>query len=495
MNDQPNQPDRHAQPSGESSSPSHKTYRLRVPSPEQAASIALSPADSLTTVVTPPHKGPHSTILATNNPMPSDTSHNSDSESSEWENDPQNENDIDPFFDEDDPDDDQAAVLPAPRERVASIDALRGFDMFWIIGAAAIFEALKGLIDNGAISGLPDGVTVWLTLIMDQLTHVSWEGFHFYDLIFPMFVFITGASMVFSITKRLEDSSKGAVFVKIIWRTLFLYLLGLFYYAGMEQIQTAGELRYMGVLQRIAIAYGVTATLYLFLPVRALFVVFAVILLGYYGAMAFVPFEGSENLTSMERFEEGADRNLVNHFDSKFLKGYKWGGNEYDPEGLLSNIPAVGSCLLGVFAGLLLINGSKSKSWKFSMLVLSGIISLGLAFGWSLFFPIIKNLWTSSFVLMAGGWSLILLAIFYLVIDIWKFKFWAMPFIWVGSNAITIYMLWQFVDFQELAGRIIQFEIASALGAYAEMATALLALFFALALLRYLCIKKVFMRI
>lgn len=384
--------------------------------------------------------------------------------------------------------------LEAPKERLGSLDALRGFNMLWIVGAAGLFEALTQLLGQSNLE-IPQAVQVWLQIVATQLTHVSWEGFHFYDLIFPMFVFITGASLSFSITKRKEDSKKSSILFKILWRTAILYLLGVYYYASMDQIKEFGDLRYMGVLQRIAIAYGVTAILFLFLPTRALIACFAVILLGYYAALAFIPFEGSADLALQERFEEGENKNLVNNFDSKFLPGYKWGDKAYDPEGLLSNIPAVGSCLMGVFAGLFLMNVRRKKLWKFYMLFQAGIIALGLGYGFSLFFPIIKNLWTSSFVLIAGGWSLLLLSLFYLVIDIWKVKFWYTPLVWVGANAITIYLMWHFVDFNALASHIIQFQIESLLGVWAPLAKYFLSLFIALLILRFLYIKKIFLRL
>lgn len=381
-----------------------------------------------------------------------------------------------------------------PQGRLLSLDALRGFDMFWIVGAHGLFLALTRLLQGYDAGTVPAWLTPWLDLITVQLEHVSWEGFHFYDLIFPMFVFITGASTVFSISKRLQTDSKSKIFAKILWRTIFLYALGLFYYAGMDEIQNYGDLRYMGVLQRIAIAYGFGATLFLFLNPRWLIASFAIILIGYYALVAFMPFEGSSELKYSQRFDEGPENNFVNNFDSKYLAGYKWDGT-HDPEGVLSNIPAVGSCLLGLFAGMILINPDRKKSWKFSMLLVLGIVSLALGYGWGLFFPVIKKLWTSSFVLMAGGWSFLLLAFFFLVVDIWKFKYWAMPFVWIGSNAITIYMMWQIIDFDGLAGRIIQFALANQLGAYAPLAKYFLSIGFAIAILRFLYIRKIHIRI
>lgn len=381
-----------------------------------------------------------------------------------------------------------------PQGRLLSLDALRGFDMFWIVGAHGLFLALTRLLQGYDAGTVPAWLTPWLDLITVQLEHVSWEGFHFYDLIFPMFVFITGASTVFSISKRLQTDSKSKIFAKILWRTIFLYALGLFYYAGMDQIQNYGDLRYMGVLQRIAIAYGFGATLFLFLNPRWLIASFAIILIGYYALVAFMPFEGSSELKYSQRFDEGPENNFVNYFDSKYLAGYKWDGT-HDPEGVLSNIPAVGSCLLGLFAGMILINPDRKKSWKFSMLLVLGIVSLALGYGWGLFFPVIKKLWTSSFVLMAGGWSFLLLAFFFLVVDIWKLKFWAMPFVWIGSNAITIYMMWQIIDFDGLSGRIIQFALANQLGAFAPLVKYFLSIGFAIAILRFLYIRKIHIRI
>lgn len=529
MNDQPNQPDS----KDESKSPSHKTYRLSVTPPSedpgsQPPESKESDQDGLDTPFMPEtiiesdkfldadsgngdvassltdqEPGPESPAELSQNTPGSDSEKSPSSSSSTSDHSSAEETATD-----DDVEDNSATSpavtknglqekpsIPALNERLVSLDALRGFSMFWIVGAHELFTALTNLLRSDQFENVPAGVKTVLSFITIQLEHVSWEGFHFIDLIFPMFVFIIGASMVFSINKRRQTDTKLKIFSKILWRTLFLYCLGLFYYAGDSRIVEAGDLRYMGVLQRLALTYGITATLYLFFPLRALIIGFAIILMGYYGAVAFVPFEGSSDLTSQERFEEGADKNLVNNFDKNYLGGYKWGGKDYDPEGLLSNIPAVGSCLLGVFAGLILINPDKKKIWKINMLLLSGVVSLLLAFVWGLFFPIIKNLWTSSFVLMAGGWSLLLLAFFYLVIDTWKFSFWAIPFVWIGSNAITIYLGWQIIDFQSLAERIVQFNIASTLGIYSELVTWLVAVCFALALLRFLHSKKIFLRV
>ena len=126
--------------------------------------------------------------------------------------------------------------------RFESIDALRGFDMFWIIGAGSIVMGLRKVSD-----------AEWVKLLADQLEHVPWSGFHFYDLIFPLFVFLVGVSSVFSLQRIVERHGKAAAYWRLIRRAVILYLLGLFYYGGVSRDGDPEMFRYVGVLQRIAI--------------------------------------------------------------------------------------------------------------------------------------------------------------------------------------------------------------------------------------------------
>lgn len=323
------------------------------------------------------------------------------------------------------------------QERLLSLDTLRGFDMLWIAGGEYLIVTLA------ALTGWP-----FLQWAAGQMDHVEWEGFRFYDMIFPLFLFIAGVSMPFSILKRQKrGESMRKIYLHLLKRLILLILLGLIY-GGILQLDFEKQ-RYSSVLARIGIAWFLAAVIVLNTSVRGQVMWFIGILLGYFAIMKLVPVPG---------FGAGVltpEGNLAAFIDQKLLPGrlccYTYGDNE----GLLSHIPAICTALLGTFAGHLLISDDRRLTGlkKGLILLLAGIAALALGKLWSLSFPIIKNLWTSSFVLFAGGWSLILLALFYLVIDVWGFKKWTLPFVVIGLNSITIYMLNSgIISFEQMGG-------------------------------------------
>lgn len=327
-----------------------------------------------------------------------------------------------------DPMETSSANSSAPSERLVSLDALRGFDMFWIIGVDAMFATLHNMSGNKVIQ-----------FLAYQLAHSEWEGFRFYDLIFPLFVFIVGVSLVFSLSKTIEKVGHGEAIKRIFRRSLLLYALGVFYYGGFSN--SWDNMRLVGVLPRIAFAYLFAGLLFCFFKPRTLVITCAGILIGYWALLSFVPFPNYRSNATAPRVVHGSftqSLNLVGYFDLQYLPGDN--GNGMDPEGLLSNIPAIASCLLGVFAGLLLKDQKTGNRRKVIYLLSFGVVSIALGWLWGLQFPVIKKLWTSSYVLVAGGYSAILLAAFYQIVDVWKFQKWCQPFVWIGMNAITIYM-------------------------------------------------------
>jgi len=168
---------------------------------------------------------------------------------------------------------------PAKASRLMSLDALRGFDMFWIVGADALVEGLRKASDNGAFQ-----------IIARQLEHVEWAGFHFEDLIFPMFVFIVGVSLVFSLGRTIKQKGKAGAAARIGQRALLLYLLGIFYYGGFST--PFHDIRLLGVLQRIALAYLFAGLIFCFLGLRGCVIACATLLLGYWALLTFVPVPG-----------------------------------------------------------------------------------------------------------------------------------------------------------------------------------------------------------
>ena len=393
---------------------------------------------------------------------------------------------------------------PPQTRRLMSLDALRGFDMFWIVGGEELVHALY--------KGWPNGLT---GLLHRQMDHQPWQGVHFYDLIFPLFVFIVGASIVFSLTKTIGQVGKAAALKRILVRSIILYCFGLLVYGGISK--GIDQVRWMGVLQRIALCYFFTSVLFCLLRLRGLLVACAALLLGYWALTAVVPVRDfnleTEHLAAMNlepdspathvrflatktrvrgKFEDGL--NLPQQIDFQCLPGHKWDG-AYDPEGLLSTLPAVGTCLLGVFAGFLLRNPNVPDQKKVLYLVVAGIAGVVLGFAWGLEFPVIKKIWTSSYVLVAAGYASLFLAAFYQMIEIWQWRSWCTPFLWIGMNPITIYLAFHLISFGHYANLVIGGPVRDSFGVWGDMLMAVAVVAMSLGLVRFLYQRKIFLRL
>jgi len=364
---------------------------------------------------------------------------------------------------------------PAAAQRLVSLDALRGFDMFWILGMEEVASAVGKASDAG-----------WAQAMASQLSHVPWEGFHFLDLVFPMFVFIAGVSSVFSLEKSLTVRGRAATFQKLLVRAVILYVLGLWCYGGISK--GAEGIRWLGVLQRIAIASFAAGAAYLFLGKRARWALCGGLLIGYWGLMTFVSVPGG----AAGDFTEG--KNLANWLDARYLPGFKWNG-DHDPEGLLSTLPAIATALLGVFAGEWLRRSDRSGQRKALGLLTAGFVLVGAGWAWHTQFPVIKNLWTSSFVLVAGGYSCLLLAGFYWLIDVSGIKAWATPFVWIGMNPITLYLTHYFIKYEDVAKRLGGGPVATSMGHWGEVWIASLVVVLSLTLAWFLHSRRIFLRV
>jgi predicted acyltransferase len=328
----------------------------------------------------------------------------------------------------------------APSQRLYSLDALRGFDMFWIMGGEEIFKVIA------KVTGSP----FWQT-IADQFEHPVWNGFHFYDLIFPLFLFISGVATPYSVGRELEKGTpKKKLLLRVIRRGLTLVLLGLIYNNGLK-LHPLSEIRFGSVLGRIGLAYMFANIIYLYTEKRGQIIWFVSLLVGYWLLLALNSAPGFHrgDLTMPGNFASYLDRCVI---PGHLYVGYtgpdgKWIGM-HDPEGLISTIPAIGTGLLGILAGQLLKNSPLAPGAKAGRLALAGVVSIGLALAWNTIFPINKNLWTSSFVLNVGGISLILLAAFYYIIDVRGYRKWAFFFTVIGMNSILIYLSGHFIDWE-----------------------------------------------
>ena len=347
--------------------------------------------------------------------------------------------------------------------------------MFWITGGDALMYHFSR------------AVPIPLTLMLaGQFRHVEWEGFHFYDLIFPLFVFIVGLVLPFSLTRRLEaGGNRRDLYKHAGRRLLLLFFLGLLA-NGLLDLNFP-ELRILGVLQRIAIAYFFATLLVMTFQVRGQAMATGLILLGYWALMAWVPVPGfGQGNYSMQG-------NLAAYIDQRFLPRpfccYDYGDNE----GIISNIPAIASCMLGALAGHWL-RTSYSPKRKLLGLIGAGLACLGTGLLWSLTFPIVKNIWSSSFVLFAGGWSLLLLALFYGIIDILGYRKWAFVFTVIGANSITIYLARHFFKFRDV-GLIFTHGFINYLGAWKPFTLELGSVVAGWLFLYYLYREKIFLKV
>ncbi|QDU78691.1 hypothetical protein Pla110_03950 [Polystyrenella longa] len=330
-------------------------------------------------------------------------------------------------------------LQPSRQERLVSLDALRGFDMFWIIFGEALVHILHEKFHWGPLE--------WLHT---ELQHPEWHGFTFYDLIFPLFMFLAGVSFSYSLNKRRQQGTSNAqLHWQIIKRGLLLVLLGCIY-NGLLLFDFENQ-RYPSVLGRIGLGYMGGALIALHLQTKGRLIVAAALLLGYWILMKYVPVPG---------FGTGVDNpgeTWSGYLDRIIVSGHLY-KDVRDPEGLVSTIPSIVNVLAGVITGDWLRREDKSGYQKVGAMALAGILCWGAGQLWNFDFPINKNLWTSSFVLVTVGWSLIFLATFYLVIDVWKLRWWTLFFVVIGVNPLFIYLASAFIDFNAIAALILRNE-------------------------------------
>lgn len=290
------------------------------------------------------------------------------------------------------------------------------------------------------------GITIALMVLMGNpggseyygfLQHADWNGLILADVVFPFFIFIVGVAIPYSFTNKLERKvSKRSLLLRITRRTIILFLLGLFI-NGFPYFNL-GTLRIMGVLQRIALCYFFASLIFLFVKPKWRLLLTAAIPLVYWALMVLVPVPGygAGVLTK--------DGNLAAYLDRLLLGGHLYTGT-WDPEGILSTLPAVATALMGVLTGQHLMS-YREPSKKLVNLVSFGSLALVIGSVWNIVFPINKNLWTSSYVAFTGGMAILLFAVCYFIIDVKRKTGWTRPFVILGMNAIAVYVLSMIVN-------------------------------------------------
>jgi len=387
------------------------------------------------------------------------------------------------------------SVAPKP-ERLLSLDVLRGFDMFWIVGGEGIFHTLA------AATGLQ-----FFIVLSNQLEHVKWEGFHFYDLIFPLFLFMMGASIPYALIAKIEKGvPRAAIYKKVVRRWAILFLFGLIY--NQAWVTDWAHPRVGSVLGQLAFGYLAASLIALTSTKLRTIVTW---LAGVMAANALIQF-----LVPVPGFGRGVftPQGSVNYYIDKlfmpgsFLYYITPDGTTYSlkqarppdafpmygVEGFLDWFSASIIALMGLTAGLILRNPRIPPKRKVAIFLVTGACCLASALILKRWYPIIKLLQTDTFYLYAGGFCFILLALFYLVIDVWKVQRWGFFFQVIGMNAITVYMGFQLIEVDRTSGVLVG-GLAKYLGPYGPVLISVVTVALMWSTLYMLYRKKIFLRV
>lgn len=346
--------------------------------------------------------------------------------------------------------------------------------MLWIIGGNSALLAFVAMFVNP----LPE----WLTR---QFEHVDWIGFSAWDLIMPLFLFVSGVSLPFSLSKWTGTGrDRKGLYLRLARRIVLLWILGMMVQGNLLRFDLSRLHLYSNTLQSIASGYLVATILLLTVSVRGQIIATGALLLGYWALLALVPIpgHGAGVLEPYVNVAMAVDEAVLGPFRDGTT--YTW---------VLSSLGFSASVLLGGLGGHVL-RGDRSPNGKALMLVAAGIGCLAAGWVWGIWFPIIKHIWTSSMVLWAGGWSYLLLAVFYWVIDVKKYRQWAFPFVVIGMNAIGVYVATHLVDFGHISKGLVG-HLAARMGQAGPFVIEFTALLIVWLILLYLYRKGTFFRV
>ena len=323
-------------------------------------------------------------------------------------------------------------------ERLQSLDVLRGFDMLWIVGGGSLVVALAKATDWG-----------WLNVIAGQLEHVSWQGFHFEDLIFPMFMFISGVAIPYAVTAKVEQGiDRKKLFHRILKRGIFLVILGVIYNGNLRRdFDGFSDMRIASVLGQIGLGYLFAATIVLYTKSFKTRIAWLVGIMSGIAILQLaipVPGHGAGLLLDKEW--------CMNAYLDRMLMPGRLHGTVYDPEGLLCIVSAITVTLMGAVAGSVLRDGKTASPKKAATVAIGGAGLIIVALILSPVYPIIKACWTVPFNMLATGISAMLLSLFYFSIDVkdWThgvLSYKILFFKVIGMNSITIYLGHSIIDF------------------------------------------------
>jgi len=332
-------------------------------------------------------------------------------------------------------------------DRLLSLDGLRGFDMLWIIGGQ---EIVRGLAKAwpGPFS----------TAVAQQFEHVPWVGLHVFDVIWTLFMFMVGISLSFSITSRRKiNQSNRPIYAHAIKRAVILFILGMVAQGNLLEFSLGTLHPFYSVLHGIAAGYLIATIVTLKFRAKGQAVITAIFLVSYWILLLTIPVPG------VGRGVLTPTGNAAVYIDTLIQGRFHYGENTW----FLSYLGFASSVLLGVLCGELLLS-ARTKKMKCATMYGYGAGLLGFGLLWSIWLPIIKLLWTSSFVLVAGGLSCLMMATFYLIVDVLGYKKWVFPFTVIGMNSLAVYMATEIFDFKKI-GNVFVGQLLTRVGRWDEV--------------------------
>lgn len=325
-------------------------------------------------------------------------------------------------------------------QRLESLDILRGFDLFMLVGLEMAMHHLSVAIDTPAFHSF-----MWC------FTHVDWEGFSTWDLVMPLFMFMSGITIPFALSRYKDAQDKSLIYKRIFKRVVLLWIFGMMCQGNLLGLNPERIYLYSNTLQSIAMGYLISSLLFLHTRIRTQIITAIILLLVYWGAMEFITVNGygGGNYTPEGNLAEWIDRELLGRFrdGASVVNGEVVFPDWYRYTWILSSLNFGVTVLTGTFAGYILKNKEWMPQKKLTYLLIIGLSMVAIGWIGGIWHPVIKKLWTSSMVLVSSGYCFLLMALFYYIID---YKGWRKYTNWLkvyGMNSIVAYMLTMCVNF------------------------------------------------
>ena len=325
-------------------------------------------------------------------------------------------------------------------QRLESLDVLRGFDLFLLVGLEAVMHHLSSAINTPSFHSF-----MWC------FTHVQWEGFSTWDMIMPLFMFMSGITIPFALSRYKDAKDKSLIYRRILKRVVLLWVFGMMCQGNLLGLNPDRIYFYSNTLQAIATGYLISALLYLHTSIRTQIITAILLLLGFWGAMEFITVSGygGGNYTPDGNLAEWIDREVLGRFrdGASVVNGETVFPDWYRYTWILSSLNFGVTVLTGTFAGYILKDKELNAQKKLAYLLIIGSSMIAISQIWGIWHPVIKKIWTGSMTLLSSGYCFLLMALFYYIVD---YKGWKKYTQWLkvyGMNSIVAYMLAMCVNF------------------------------------------------